>query len=167
MGDGLGMLTIVLAVGLALVALFAVGGGLFPRQLAWTRQAAETQAARSFLIGLANTIFVIALALGAAALGEATGWAVLPIVTVLLLAVLVIGLAFGLTGMAELVGERLFPSSRPLARTAAGGAALVLACLAPYIGWFGLFPYVCLRGLGGFILGWFGSRARPADSAVA
>ncbi|OGO10341.1 MAG: hypothetical protein A2Y93_05440 [Chloroflexi bacterium RBG_13_68_17] len=167
MGDGLGMLTIVLAAGVSLVALFAVGGGLFPRQLAWTRQAAEGQATRSFLVGLVNTVFVIALAMGAGALGEATGLSFLPILSVLLLAILIIGATFGLMGMAELVGERLFPASRPLRRTLVGGAILLLACLAPYVGWFGLFPYTVLRGLGGFILGWFAARARPAPQAAA
>ena len=162
MGDGIGMLTVLLAIGLSLVALVAVGGGLFPRPVGWTRLSAEDQAARSFLIGLVNVIFLVALAMGAAALGESTGLGFLPIISVLLLAVLAVGATFGLMGMAELVGERLFPGSVPLRRTLGGSAVLILACLTPYIGWFGLFPYTILRGLGAFILGWIGSRSKPA-----
>ncbi len=164
MGDGMGMLTIILAVGVSLAALSAVGGALFPRPVGWTRQAAEGQAARAFLVGLVNAIFVIALAMGAGALGEATGLTFLPIVSVILLAVLVVGATFGLMGMAELIGERLFPTSRPMGQTLGGAAALLLACLAPYVGWFGLLPYAGLRGLGGFILGWLGTRAKPATA---
>ena len=33
-----------------------------------------------------------------------------------------------------------------------GALVLVLACLAPLVGWPGLFPYVALRGLGGLVV---------------
>jgi hypothetical protein len=163
MQEGAGLVVLVIVGGIAVVACLAVGGALFPRAVAWTRRLAEEQAGRSFLIGLANLVFLGAVAAGVAALGGNLGLGFLELVAVVLAILLILGVSFGLLGMTELVGDRLFPDSRPLGRTLGGGAALTLACLAPYVGWYGLLPYVALRGLGAFILGWFAERAKPSE----
>ncbi len=67
-------------------------------------------------------------------------------------------LLLGLAGAVKLIGERLLPERSHHQQMVWGGLATVLGCLTPFIGWFGLFPYVALLGFGAFILSWF----RPA-----
>ncbi|MGH2620817.1 MAG: hypothetical protein ACRDHG_09660, partial [Anaerolineales bacterium] len=95
---------------------------------------------------------VIVAAFGA--LGGA-GAGVFQLLALILLGLLVIALAFGLAGMSVLIGERLLPDASPTRQTAWGAATLVLASLTPFLGWFGLFPYLAIRGLGGFLIGLF------------
>jgi hypothetical protein len=116
---------------------------------------------RAFLLGLINTLFVAALFIGLAALAEASGIGLLLLLALLLLVIYLIGLVFGLTGMAQLVGGRLCPAWSPNRRHIAGALALILGCLLPYIGWFGLFVYVSLLGVGGVILSFF-RKDQPA-----
>jgi hypothetical protein len=163
MDQGIGMLVLLIVVATSLVALFAVMGVLFPRTLERTRAAVEELPARSFLIGLVNLVFVLAIGLGLGALRASLGLGFLDLITLLLLILLVGVITFGLAAVVQAVGGRLLPGRSELAQRIWGAVALVLACLTPYVGWFGLLPYLALTGLGAFILGWLGGRASKVE----
>jgi hypothetical protein len=156
----LGLLIAVPLFGATLVGLFVVMNALFTPWIARTCEAAETQAARSFLVGLVNLIFGAALIAAIIALADNTGLDFVIVVAVLLAAVLVIAMAFGLAAMVQVVGARILPGGQGVRALIWGTIALTLGCLAPYVGWFGLLPYVALRGLGAFVLALFSARRK-------
>jgi hypothetical protein len=160
----LGLLIAVPLLGATLVGLFVVMSALFTSWVARTCETAETQAARSFLVGLVNLIFVGALIAAIIALADNTGLDFVIVVAVLLAVVLVIGITFGLAAMVKIVGARIMPGGQGLRPLIWGTVALTLGCLTPYVGWFGLLPYVALRGLGAFVLGLY-SRRRKVEAA--
>ncbi len=166
MTDAFGILLVALAVGACILALFAVLGALFPGVVDRTREQATSHAARSTLLGLVNFAFFAAVIAALAGVAQRTGIQAVMIVAVFLLALLVIGLSFGLAGMTWVIGVELFPDASPLRRRLLGALALTLACAAPYVGWFGLLPYAAWRGLGGFLLGWFVKRESPESMAL-
>jgi hypothetical protein len=149
-------LLILLITGLpTLVALFIVLEVLFRGVVERTRQVAEEVAGRSFVVGLVNGLFLGAVTLALFALGESSGSQFFNLLGLLVLAVLTLGVTFGLSGMVQLIGARLSPEGSELRRTTLGAVALILACLTPFVGWFGLLPYVALHGLGGFVIARF------------
>ena len=160
----LGLLIAVPLLGATLAGLFVVMNALFTSVVARTCEAAETQAARSFLVGLVNLIFAGALISAIIALADSTGLDFVIVVAVLLAAVLVIGVTFGLAAMVQIVGARIMPGGQGLRPLVWGTIALTLGCLTPYVGWFGLLPYVALRGLGAFVLALY-SRRRKVEPA--
>ena len=167
MDQGIGMLVLLIVVATSLVALFAVMGVLFPRTLERTRAAVEELPARSFLIGLVNVLFVLAILFGLGALRNRLGPSYLDLLVLVILALLGVGIAVGLAAVVQVVGERLLPDRSSLAQRIWGAVALVLACLTPYIGWFGLLPYLALSGLGALILSWFGNRRGRIEVSAA
>ena len=152
MDEGLALLILLIASIPTLIALFVVLEVLFPHVVESTRQVAEMAAGRSFAVGLVNGFFLGAVMLALFALGDSTGNQLFSLLGLLVLILLALGLAFGLVGMVQLIGVRLAPAGSPLRRTVLGAVALVLASLTPFVGWFGLLPYVALRGLGGFVV---------------
>jgi hypothetical protein len=153
MADGIVVVLVGIASLVTLVAFFLVLGLLFQSLVRRTRDAGNEMPGRSFVIGFVNTLFVSILALGFNALGDGTGLEFLKLPALLLVVVFAIFLAFGLTGMAWIIGERLVSDRDRPAQLLFGGIAMALACLTPYIGWFLLTPYLCFRGLGGVLLG--------------
>ncbi len=137
-------------VALTLVALFVAMGALFPRQIADVQSKSSDMPGRSFLLGLVNVVFLSVIAAALSGAGDFP-----QLIALLLFAILVIGLAFGLAGMAPLIGERLLPESSGVRQTGWGAAIMVVASLTPFIGWFLLFPYLSFRGLGALLLGLF------------
>lgn len=138
-----------------LVPLFVMMGVLFPRQIGSVKSTSSAMPGRSFLLGLINVLFlsvIIAVLSG--------GGDFLQLLALLLFAALVIGLAFGLAGLAPLVGERLLPDAGPTRQAAWGATTMVTASLTPFVGWFLLFPYLAFRGLGAFILAQFGRNSK-------
>jgi hypothetical protein len=101
--------------------------------------------------------------MGLGALGENLRLSFMGVIVFLLAVALVVVLTFGLAGMAEIVGGRLAPDRGRVRTTGWGTAALALGCLTPYVGWFGLLPFVALTGIGAFVLGWYTDRAKPAE----
>lgn len=155
MNEGLLLLLILMAGIPPVVALFIVVKVLFPGIVERTRQAAEEAAGRSFGLGLVNGLFLGATMLALFALGESASIQLLNLLGLLVLALLTLGVTFGLSGMVQLVGARLLPEGSELRRTILGAVALILACLTPFVGWFGLLPYVSLHGLGAFVVARF------------
>ncbi|MFV1858852.1 MAG: hypothetical protein ACC647_05815 [Anaerolineales bacterium] len=150
MPEALALLILVPLVTLTLVALFIAMGALFPRQIADVKSTGSAMPGRSFLLGLINVLFLSVIV---AALSN--GGEFLQLLALLIFAVLVGGLAFGLAGMAPLIGERLLPEWGGIRQAAWGAAIMVVASLTPFVGWFLLFPYLSFRGLGAFILSLF------------
>ncbi len=167
MADAFGALLIALAAGACILALFAVLGVLFPVVVDRTREQVSSRPGRSTMLGLVNFAFFAAVIAALAGVAQRTGIQAVMFAAVILLALLVIGLSFGLAGMTEVVGLRLFPASSPLKQQLLGALALTLACATPYVGWFGLLPYAACRGLGGFLLGWFTKAASPESATPA
>ncbi len=150
---------IAILAGFSLAALFAVLEALFPGRLRDIRRQVDRRPGRSFLIGLVNFLFFGALSLGFIALTENV-WRFFLIPAVIIVAALSISLALGLSAVAGLVGARLFPEHSRFQQTLRGSLLWAIACLVPYIGWFGLLGYTTLVGFGGLILGRF-SRPDP------
>jgi hypothetical protein len=144
-----------------LAAFFVVLAALFPDRMARTRAAAGRAPGRSFFIGLVNAIFFLVLILALQAIAEATGIQLFAIPALLLLTLLGIAALFGLGGMAQLVGERLLPERGHYFRIAAGAVVIGLGCALPFVGWFGLLPYVAVLGLGAFGLSFFEPAKQP------
>lgn len=132
-----------------LVALFSVLRVLFANLVEGTAATAQRMPGRAFLLGLVNTLFVSILVAAMSAIGEG---GMLQLLALVLLAVLVIALAFGLSSMAVVIGERLLPESSATRQCVWGAVAMTLASLTPLIGWFGLFPYLAMRGLGALVI---------------
>ena len=150
MPEALALLILAPLLTVTLVALFVVMGALFPRQIAAVKSTGSEMPGRSFLLGMINVLFLSVIAAALSGGGD------LPqLLALLLFAVLVVGLAFGLAGLAPLIGERLLPESSGIRQAAWGSAIMVAASLTPFIGWFLLFPYLTFRGLGAIILSFF------------
>lgn len=154
MAEGLRLTGAALLAGVGLSATFLALLALFPAVLARSRRAADQSPGRSFLLGLVNAFFLSAVGFGFSALAEGIGWQVLQLPAVLAFSLLTILLVFGLAAVAGLIGERLFPDSSMVGRQLRGSIVLILASLTPFLGWFALFPYAGLVGLGAVILGW-------------
>jgi hypothetical protein len=155
MNEGLILLIVLIAASPCLVALFTVLEVLFPRVVASTRRAAEEVAGRAFVVGLVNALFLGAVAVALFAVGEEQRNNLANVLGLLVLALLGLGVTFGLAGMVQLIGTRLVPERSERWRTILGATALILACFTPLVGWLGLLPYVGLLGLGAFIIGHF------------
>jgi hypothetical protein len=150
-------MAMIVVVGICLIALFGVLEALFPRTVERTRRVADESPRRALLIGLVNLIFLVAAGFGIGALHNRSALAFFVLLAFMFL---MIGITLGLAGMVQVVGSRLFPERIGLQRTGWGAGALVLACLVPYVGWFGLLPYLALTGLGAFLLSWFGEPSQ-------
>jgi hypothetical protein len=148
------LITILLLVGLS--AYFLVINALFAARIAKTGSVAQSMPARSFGIGFVNFVFFAVIAMVLLSVAENTGGfikAVLTTPALIILAFLAIILSFGLAGMSNLIGERIFPEHAAWKQTLWGTVCLSLACALPFVGWFLLLPYVGFIGIGSFILG--------------
>ncbi len=165
MNELLGLSAAVVLGSLTLTAFFLVVNALFPNRVARTRAMADASPSRAFGVGVLNWIFLSALAFTFFVLSDNLGFTLFSIPGTLVLAVIAIGLIFGLAGLVQLVGERLAPSQGPAARTIWGSLALSLACATPVVGWFALLPYAAIVGLGAFVLSFL--YTRPKGEVVA
>lgn len=159
MQDALRIITLLALLNLGLVAYFLTLAALFPRRAAKTRAVADLMPGRSFAVGLVNFLFFGAITFALFTLSNNIGSGVVKAIIALpalfFLAVLGAGLSFGLTGMVQLVGERLAPTQTSFRRTLWGALALSLGASLPFVGWFLLLPYAGLLGLGAFIVAFF------------
>jgi hypothetical protein len=152
MSDIFGLaLAIVIGV-ITVAAFFTTLAALFPDRVAKVRAVAARAPGRSFLLGLINAVFFIAVILGLQALADSTEFGLFSVPALVLFAFLCIAALFGLAGVAQLVGERILPERGHYARLAAGAVVVGLGCALPFVGWFALLPYVVGLGLGAFVL---------------
>lgn len=151
----LGALILIILSTITLIAFFLAVALLFPRRVGLSQQSAEDMPGRSFLLGLINSLFITALIFGFIALAAGTGAKIFHFPAILLLTIYLIGLACGLVGLIQLTGTRLLPKASLNRQRILGALTLILGSLTPLVGWFGLFVYLCLLGLGSFIISLF------------
>ena len=168
MQDGASLFFLITASGLTLIALFAVLAALFPASLARSERAMDESPGIAFVIGVVNVVFFGGLSLAFGGLAAGLNVPILRVPLVVTLGIPIILLPLGLAGVSEMVGARLFPNRARPSQLLLGGLACVLGSLTPFVGWFGLFPFLSFFGLGGVILGWFrrtteGGRASDTD----
>ena len=147
---------LILTIGLA--AYFLVVGALFTSRLTKTQRAIAQSRGRSFWIGLVNFLSFGVVALVLYAIGENAGDGLRTITLIpslFITGVLIFILSLGLTGIVNLLGERIFPDQSAWMQTSLGTMILTFACAVPVAGWFILFPYAGLVGFGAVILGFF------------
>ena len=150
-----GLVLIVLLGAISLIAFCLLMDVFFSRKLGQIQKIAEQMTGRSLLLGLVNFLFFGAICVALLSLSENIGLWFLSIPALLIALILAVGLILGLSAITHLVGERLFPELEPLKQKTYGSGVLILACLAPFVGWFGFLPFVLLLGLGALIGGWF------------
>lgn len=131
----------------SLPAIWMVSRALWPSGYEKRRKLAQGNVLKSALIGLIPmTLGVLFLM----ATGKRFG----------VLAVLVAGLILlwglsGLSGLATLVGERLWPHvTEPWRHTRNGGLVLICCALLPAVGWFILLPLLAVVGMGANVQSW-------------
>jgi hypothetical protein len=145
----------------SLIAFFVILQILFPVRIAKIRAAIEDRPGRSFLLGLVNFAFFLAIGLGLFALSGRGSIRVLAVLTVLYMAALTVGVCFGLASVVQLVGGRLAAHETGFKRSLWGALALTLASYLPFVGWFILFPYIGVLGFGGLVLSIFNKAYQP------
>lgn len=156
MSDIARLLLIIILLLVGLSTYFLVINALFSARVTRTTTLAKSMPARSFGIGLVNFLFFAVIAMVLLSVAEnADGLfkLILTIPAVIILGILGILLSFGLAGMANLIGERIFPVQSAWKQTLWGSVCLSLACMLPFAGWFLLLPYVGFVGVGAVILG--------------
>jgi hypothetical protein len=159
MDQPVGLLVAFLALVAVLFGLFAGASALVPRLVWLAQRAAEESPGRSLLIGVVNTVFVLAISMTFLA----NRGPILTFLGGLIAAAGMAALAIGLAGVVTMVGKRLTRQATGLGEIFAGTLVLTLASAAPFLGWFVVLPALVFLGLGGFILGWFRRRAWSAE----
>ena len=158
MSDIVRLLFIILLLLVGLSAYFLVVNAIFTQRVAKTKSVAQSMPVRSFGVGFVNFVFFAVIAMVLLSVAENTGAfikGVLTIPAVIILAFLAIVLSFGLVGVSNLIGERIFPDHPAWKQLLWGTVCLSLACALPFVGWFLLLPYVGFMGVGAVILGFF------------
>ena len=145
-------LLLALASGLTLAMLFVGMQLFFGSFLSGVERAAAEHPGRAFLTGLINTVFLFALGYLFVTWGQSVGSPVLGAIGVIFWLFLILGMVFGLAGMVLLARTRINGDDDGWRPVANAGGILFLACLTPYVGWFGFLPYLLLRGLGAVLI---------------
>ncbi len=170
MRDFFNLLAILIIASVSLSAFFTVLSALFPKRTAKTRTVADLMPGRAALVGFVNFLFFGAAGLTLLTLANRVDNGLLKIILTLpaliCLALLFIGLSFGLTGVAQLAGARIAPTRSDIARVIVGTLALGWGSALPIVGWFLLLPYIGWLGLGAFIIGFFYRERPPTTDAL-
>lgn len=154
------LIWLLIAVGfvVALPALWLLTGGLWPEKAGRLRRVAEAGVMKSFFIGLGPLLVAVIVVAVLAKLPKMGA-----------LAALSAGVLFawgfmGISGMAALVGERLWPNVEPWQQVKHGGLTLVCCALLPVVGWFVLLPLLAVTGAGMQVRTWFLKEPQPVSA---
>jgi hypothetical protein len=143
----------------AFASYFLVVAAFFTGRVEKTAGIVKRVPGRSLGIGFVNFLFFGAIALVLFAFAEGVENGVLRFILLLpalvIAAVLVVLLSFGLSAVVGILGERVFPDFPAWKKSFWGAVILTFGSAIPTIGWFLLFPYVALTGFGAVILGFF------------
>ena len=154
MDNAFNVLLVITFGGVSLLAFFAALMLLLPVPVTQTQGRLETSGGRSLLLGLVNFIFFGLLAVLGAWLAQQTGGllaGILMLFAGIILLVLAAFILLGLVALASLLGGRIGPEASPFITVLRGGGLLLLAMLAPYVGWFLFTPLAVWAGLGAAI----------------
>jgi len=174
----LGLILLVLLGGVTVIALLVTVNLMVPMAVENARKKIEINLFRSFLIGLVNLVFALALLflLGFLAtlfkktggnmttidLAQIVGPGIFVVLGVLVTLTVLLFSLRGLSALTNLLGSRIGPAKSPFWSDARGGLLLVLACLTPYVGWFVFTPFVICVSLGASILALFQKKPKAA-----
>jgi len=154
----LGILLLVPLGGATIIALFGALSLLIPMPIEKIRSNLENVLGRSLLLGVVNFIFFALLAMGLGWLAQNSG-DVLGGILIFLAVVIVFGFVIfatlGLASFANLLGDLIGGGKTPFVANLRGGALLLLAGLAPYVGWFIFAPLALWAGFGAAISAFF------------
>ena len=158
MNDILRIFFIVILLTITLAAYFLVIGVLFANRVTKTQSIINQTPGRAFGLGLVNFLFfgliaVVLLSVADSANSFVKGLLTIP--ALVILAFLTVLLSLGLTGMVNVLGERLFADTILWKRNIWSAVILCFACALPFVGWFLLLPYIGFVGVGASILGFF------------
>ena len=146
------------------IAYWVAAVGLAPNLVEGSSDRYGNSPWKSFLIGLALGIPLFAIGLGLANAGAAP---VKLIGIIISLVIFLVGLC-GSAGLCLRIGKGLFnplDTEQPWLRVKRGGIVLGLMFIFPVLGWFLVFPFALLSGIGAFFLSWRDSRnAIPAEA---
>jgi len=163
--DFLNMLIFLIGGGVTLTAYLVTVGLIFPKPVARTGQFIQTSPWKSFLIGVVNSVFfvVIAALLFNFAQNEMTGILAGIVVLIALTIVLVLGIlvSLGLVGLSKWLEDQITMNSNVFMDNIRSALLLVLACMAPFVGWFLLTPFVLALSLGIAIQTFFQRKKNP------
>ncbi len=158
-----GTILIIIGGGITLVALFTVLSLLFPGTADRVRTVLLAHPVRSFLVGLVNFFFPVAVAgLLAQLVGKVGGLEIVfAILAFLILGWLTVLVLAGVAGIVSLLRERMGAGNQNNVRGMMWASLLlVLAALVPFVGWFVFTPIALLTGLGAAVFALF-RRERP------
>lgn len=148
------LLLLIIVSAISLGALVIMLRALFAKGVLLSQQFLERSPWRAFFIGLVNYIFLAAII----AVISATGIEPLNLIAVFILIAVIILTAFGLSGLAQLLGQRIAvlrdKVMSPFSETVWGVTTLIVASLLPVIGWFFIAPVLLIVSFGAAVLGW-------------
>jgi len=152
MESAFGLALVILICGVCITVLLVLVERLFPEIVGRVEELAVERHGRSVLLGFLNSLLLLALSIVVMLIGENVLPPLFGFLAGAILVVLLIGLLLGLAGMASLIGSTLKPDLDSWPKNLWGAAAMVLASLTPYLGWFLFFPYLLFRGFGGVVM---------------
>ncbi len=173
----LGLILLILFGGVTLIALLVTISLLLPISVENARKKIETNLFRSFLVGLVNLAFALALMIllgyiislfqettdnmTTIDLSKIIGPGIFLVLGTLVALTVILFALRGLSALTSLLGERIGKAKNPFQSDLRGGLLLVLACLTPYIGWYIFTPFVLCLGLGASVLALFQRKTTP------
>lgn len=139
-----------------ILALFALVMGFFPGLTERTNNYLQSNPFRSFILGFLNVLLLFLLLI--VSKGR-LGIIVLPVFLIMVI--------FGLIASSEDLGRRIMPllngKGTRFSRLTIGWVFLVLASLIPFLGWFIIFPWRLLSGIGAFVISTFSKTKTSND----
>lgn len=168
MKEILDVVLVFLLLTLLLIPFFIVVGTLFPKRVVKTGTILNLMPGRAFAVGLVNVVFFLAVGLVFLTVADHVSdllKTILMLPALIIFTVLAITLSFGLTGLVQLIGERIAPGQSVWRRTLWGTLLLGIGCAVPWVGWFLLLPYAACLGIGAFITSFFQSDKPPLPTA--
>lgn len=138
-------------------ALWMLSRGLWPDAFAKRCIAARKSVGMSLLLGLVPAIIA---GLVIAVLGKRLG----PVPGIFLSGAIIVWGMMGATGIASLIGERLWPAGEPWKQTRNGGLVIICAALIPVVGWFLVLPMIAVVGMGVNVRCLFTGKPKPMQA---
>ncbi|MEO5887149.1 MAG: hypothetical protein ABIQ77_05740, partial [Anaerolineales bacterium] len=139
MNDILRLFFIIILLTIGLAAYFLIIGVLFTNRVTRAQRIINQMPARAIGVGLVNFLFFGVIAMILFSIAENTSGVIKVVLTMpalLIAGMMIVLLSFGLTGMVNVVGERILPEHSALKKSVWGSVLLTFACALPFVGWF-------------------------------